>query len=55
MKLLMLGAMLGMLTGCMTVNITTGPCASVTVQLDKAVSSLPVNATGNTVPISAIP
>lgn len=44
-----------MLAGCMSVNITASGPGSVTVNLDKAVSTLPVNASGNTVPVSAMP
>jgi PBP1b-binding outer membrane lipoprotein LpoB len=43
------------ISGCMSVSITASGPGSVTVNLDKAVSTLPVNASGNTVPVSAMP
>ena len=51
---LLLPAALG---GCMTVNINHYGDGKITVNLEKPVSTstLPVQANGNTVPVSAIP
>jgi hypothetical protein len=57
MKLLLLIICLIPLAGCMTVNVTHYGPGGIVVQVDKAVSTstLPIQADGNTVPVSAIP
>jgi uncharacterized protein YceK len=56
-KLTLLALAVCLLAGCMTVNITTGAgsCAPITVQLEKPISTLPLQARDVTVPMSAIP
>lgn len=44
--------------GCSTYNVTVNPspgCANVTINGSKEISTLPIRAEGNTVPVSAIP
>lgn len=55
MKYLMLGIMFTMLTGCMTVDVKHCGPGNIYIVLDKAVDTLPIQADGNTVPVSAIP
>lgn len=57
MKLLIVSIMLLCLAGCMTVNVTHYGPGGIVVQVDKAVSTstLPIQADGNTVPVSAMP
>jgi len=55
MNLILLGLVLCCLSGCMTVRVTHCGPGDVTVTVDKAVSTLPVRADGNTVPVSAVP
>lgn len=45
------------LTGCMTVNVNNYGSGPVCINLDKAISTstLPIQADGNTVPVSAVP
>jgi len=61
MKLLILGLMVSILTGCMTVPVSitgcdkgSGPIA-VNINLDKAVSTLPIDAKARDVTVPMIP
>lgn len=51
MKYLMLILILGMLAGCMTVDVKHCGPGNIYIVLDKAVDTLPIQADGNTVPL----
>lgn len=53
--ILLLLAILSLCAGCTTVNVTADNGATVDIRTDRIVNTLPVNAEGNTVPMSAIP
>jgi len=59
MKYLMLVLMLTMFGGCMTVPVEVFKCGTgdltINIVLDKTVDTMPIQADGNTVPISAMP
>lgn len=54
--IILLAALLA--SGCSTYNVTVNPspgCANVTINGSKDISTLPIRAEGNTVPVSALP
>lgn len=53
-----IGLVLLITAGCSTYNVTVNPspgCANVTINGSKEISTLPIRADGNTVPVSAVP
>ena len=53
--ILLLLAILSLCAGCTTVNVTADNGSRVDIRTDRIVNTLPVNAEGNTVPMSALP
>ena len=54
-RLLLITLAAGSLAACTTVSVTANHGARVEVRTDRIVSTLPVTAEGNTVPVSAMP
>lgn len=55
MRLILLSLILLANSACTTISVTADNGAKVDIRTDREVSALPINAQGNTVPVSAIP